>query len=132
MKISNDQYCFICGPGNPVGLQAKINVDKQSHSAACTLVIPTEYQGWKDLVHGGILSALLDEVCAYAGMTIAETVVTGELKTRFHKPVPVEQEVMVSAKVIRRERRVVLVEARITMEGSVLTSAEAKMVIVNT
>ena len=132
MNIANDQYCFICGPVNPVGLRAKINVDKQSHSAACTLVIPTEYQGWKDLVHGGILSALLDEVCAYAGMTIAETVVTGELKTRFHKPVPVEQEVMASAKVIRRERRVVLVEARITMEGSVLTSAEAKMVIVNT
>ena len=131
MKISNDQYCFICGPGNPVGLQAKINVDQQSHSAACTLVIPMEYQGWKDLVHGGILSALLDEVCAYAGMTMAKTVVTGELKTRFHKPVPVEQEVMVSAKVIRRERRIILVEAQVTMEGVVLTSSEAKMVIVN-
>jgi uncharacterized protein (TIGR00369 family) len=131
MKISNDQYCFICGPGNPVGLQAKINVDQQSHSAACTLVIPMEYQGWKDLVHGGILSALLDEVCAYAGMTMAKTVVTGELKTRFHKPVPVGREVTVTAKVIRRERRVVLVEAQVTMEGSVLTSAEAKMVIVN-
>jgi uncharacterized protein (TIGR00369 family) len=130
MDISNDQYCFICGPGNPVGLKATMMVDRDSHSAACTLVISPEYQGWKNMVHGGIVSALLDEVCAYAGMTMAETVVTGELKTRFHKPVPVGQEVTASAKVIRRERRIVLVEAQLTSEGTILASAEAKMVIV--
>jgi uncharacterized protein (TIGR00369 family) len=130
MQISNDQCCFICGPGNPVGLKAAIKVDQESQSAACTLVIPPEYQGWKDLVHGGVISALLDEVCAYAGMTMVETVVTGELKIRFHKPVPVGQEVTARATVIRRERRIVLVEAQLTMQGAILASAEAKMVIV--
>jgi acyl-coenzyme A thioesterase PaaI-like protein len=130
MNISDNQYCFICGHRNPVGLKATMKVDREGKSAACTLVIPSEYQGWKDMVHGGIISALLDEVCVYAGMTVSASVVTGELKTRFRKPVPVEQEVTVSARVTNQVRRTVLVEAQLTMEGIVLASAEAKLVIV--
>jgi len=82
------------------------------------------------MVHGGIISALLDEVCVYAGMTVSASVVTGELKTRFRKPVPVEQEVTVSARVTNQVRRTVQVEGQLTMEGIVLASAEAKLVIV--
>ena len=130
MNISDNQYCFICGHRNPVGLKATMKVDREGKSAACTLVIPSEYQGWKDMVHGGIISALLDEVCVYAGMTVSASVVTGELKTRFRKPVPVEQEVTVSARVTNQVRRTVQVEGQLTMEGIVLASAEAKLVIV--
>ncbi len=130
MNISDNQYCFICGHRNPVGLKATMKVDREGKSAACTLVIPSEYQGWKDMVHGGIISALLDEVCVYAGMTVSDSVVTGELKTRFRKPVPVEQEVTVSARVTNQVRRTVQVEAQLTLEGVVLASAEAKLVIV--
>jgi uncharacterized protein (TIGR00369 family) len=130
MNVSDSQYCFICGHSNPDGLKAKIAVDRKAQSASCTLVIPARYQGWKGLAHGGIISALLDEVCAYAGMTVGDSVVTGELKTRFHKPAPVEQEVTVSAQVIKMVRRAVLIEAQLTMGGVVLASAEAKMVIV--
>ena len=129
MKISDNQYCFICGQKNPHGLKVTMEVDREAKNAACALSVPAEYQGWQGMVHGGIISALLDEVCAYAGMTVADTVVTGELKTRFRKPVPVEQEVTVSATVTRQVRRTILVEAQLTMAGAVLASAEAKMVI---
>lgn len=82
------------------------------------------------MVHGGIISALLDEVSAYAGMTVATTVVTGELTTRFRKSVPVEQEITVFAQVIKQVRRVVMVEATLVMQGEVLASSEAKMMVV--
>jgi uncharacterized protein (TIGR00369 family) len=130
MKIADNQYCFVCGLRNPVGLKVTMGVDRESKSAACTIVIPSEYQGWKDMVYGGIISALLDEVCAYAGMTVGESVVTGELKIRFLKPVPVEQEVIVTARVVNHTRRTVQVDAQFTMKGQVLASAEGKMVIV--
>jgi uncharacterized protein (TIGR00369 family) len=130
MDISDNQYCFVCGKDNPVGFKTRIEVDRDAQSAQCTLVVPAEYQGWKDMVHGGIISALLDEVSAYAGMTISNTVVTAELKTRFRKPVPVEQEITVSAQVIDQVRRAVMVEAKLTMQGEVLASAEAKMMVV--
>lgn len=131
MDISDNQYCFICGKDNPVGLQLEINVDQAGQSATIMLAVPAEYQGWQGMVHGGIISALLDEVCAYAGMTVAERVVTGELKTRFRKPVPVETDIKAVARVISHARRTVLVEAELFMLDDVLATAEAKMVIVN-
>ncbi len=130
MDVSDNQYCFVCGQKNPLGLKAVLEVDREAQSAACTLTIPAEFQGWQDMVHGGVISALLDEVCAYAGMTVGNPVVTGELKTRFRKPVPVEREVTVSARVVEQSRRTVQIEAQLTLEGTVLASAEAKMVMV--
>ena len=130
MKISDNHYCFICGQKNPHGLKVTMEVDREAKKAACALSVPAEYQGWQGMVHGGIISALLDEVCVYAGMTLSDTVVTGELKTRFRSPVPVEQEVTVSARVINQLRRTVMVEAKLTMEGALLANAEGKLVIV--
>ena len=131
MDVSDDQHCFVCGQDNPVGFKTSIEVDRETRSAQCTLAVPADFQGWKGMVHGGIISALLDEVSAYAAMTVAEAVVTAELKTRFHKPVPVEQEVTVTAQVVNQVRRTVMVEAKLTMQGEVLASAEAKMVAVH-
>lgn len=130
MEVSDNRYCFVCGPDNPVGLKTNFEVDRDSQSARCTLAVPAEYQGWQGMVHGGIISALLDEVSAYAGMTVATTVVTGELTTRFRKSVPVEQEITVFAQVIKQVRRVVMVEATLVMQGEVLASSEAKMMVV--
>ena len=130
MEVSDNQYCFVCGSENPVGFKTRIEVDSDKQRAQCTLAVAAEYQGWQGMVHGGIISALLDEVSAYAGMTVSDTVVTGELTTRFLKPVPVEQELTVSAQVIKQLRRVVTVEARLVMQGEVLASAEAKMVAI--
>jgi uncharacterized protein (TIGR00369 family) len=130
MNVFDNQYCFVCGQDNPVGIKTSIEVDRDAQSAQCILAVSAEYQGWKGMVHGGIISALLDEVSAYAGMTVTDTVVTGELTTRFRKPVPVEQEITVSAQVVKQARRVVMVEAQIVMQGEVLASAEAKMMVV--
>lgn len=129
MQVSDNKYCFVCGKNNPLGLKAEVQSDQDEHSAVCRLAIPAEFQGWEGLVHGGVVAALLDEVCAYAGMTVSDRVVTGELKTRYHKPVPVERLVTVSARVSERKRRTVLVDARLEMDGELLASAVAKMVI---
>jgi len=131
MEISDNKYCFVCGKDNPVGLKLDLKVDHEEQKAEINVAVPVEYQGWEGMVHGGIISALLDEVCAYAGMTVAKTVVTGELKTRFRKPVPVEVEVRVVARVVKQVRRTVLVEAELIMQDEVHASAEAKMVIIN-
>ena len=130
MDVSDNQYCFVCGKDNPIGFKSKIEIDRDTQSAQITLAIPAEFQGWKGMAHGGIISTLLDEASAHAGMNVADTVVTGELTTRFRKPVPVEQEIIVSAKVINQTRRVVIVEAKLTLQGELMASAEAKMIVV--
>ncbi|PLX78558.1 MAG: PaaI family thioesterase [Desulfuromonas sp.] len=130
MEVADNSYCFVCGQNNPLGFKAAIDVDSEQQSACCTVTIPAEFQGWKEMVHGGIISALLDEVCAHAGMTVNENIVTGELTTRFRRPVPVGREVAASARVIEQVRRTIKVEAKITLEGELMASAVAKMVVI--
>jgi len=132
MEVSDNSYCFICGKDNPLGFKAAIEVDREQRRAQCTVTIPAEFQGWQKMVHGGIIASLLDEVCAHAGMTVSESVVTGELKTRFRRPVPVGREVTASAQVTEQVRRTVLVVAQLHLQGELMASAEAKMVIVRT
>lgn len=130
MDVSDNQFCFVCGQDNPVGFKTHVDVDREQQSAKFAITVPADFQGWQGMVHGGILSALLDEVSAYAAMTVSGIVVTAELKTRFRKPVPVDQEIIVSAQVVSQTRRVVMVEAELAMQGEILASAEAKMVVV--
>lgn len=132
MKVFDNRFCFICGQDNPLGFKAGIETDRQQRSAQFTVTIPAEFQGWQEMVHGGIISALLDEVCAHAGMTVTDTVVTGELKTRFRHPVPVGREVTLRARVTDQQRRTVLVEGQLLMQGRLMASAEARMVVVRT
>ncbi|MBW2452525.1 MAG: PaaI family thioesterase [Deltaproteobacteria bacterium] len=130
MKINDNQFCFICGSRNPIGLQTKPCIDADERRAYFHVTVPPEFQGWEGVVHGGIVSALLDEVAAYAAMTIAPHVVTAELKTRYIKPVPVNMSLTVEARVLNHVKRSIMVEATLVQEDRLLTRAEAHMMVV--
>jgi uncharacterized protein (TIGR00369 family) len=129
MQVADNRHCFICGPGNPIGLKARPTCDEVSGRAWLTVVIPVDYQGWEGMAHGGIIAALLDEVSAYAAMSVTRQIVTGELKIRYLKPVPIGREIRAEAHVCERIRRSIKVDAVLTCDGETLARAEAKMVV---
>ena len=129
MQVSDNRCCFICGPNNPIGLKVKPCRDESAGRAWLSVVIPPEYQGWEGIAHGGIVGALLDEVSAYAGMSISKQIVTAELTIRYLKPVPIGLELTVEASVRERIRRSVMVDAQLTCQGIVLARSEGRMVI---
>ena len=58
--------CFVCGPKNPVGLKVSFNWDGKVARAEFT---PNRsHQGWSGVVHGGIISCLLDEAMSWAAL----------------------------------------------------------------
>lgn len=129
MQVTDNHHCFVCGADNPVGLKTRPTCDAEPGRAWMTVVLPAEYQGWEGMVHGGIIAALLDEVSAYAAMSVVRQIVTGELKVRYLKPVPIGQEVRIEARVCERVRRSIRVEATLTIQGDVLARSEARMVV---
>lgn len=129
MQVTDNQGCFICGSGNPIGLKVKPCRDESAKRAWLTVTIPDEFQGWEGIAHGGIVAALLDEVSAYAGMSVSKQIVTGELTVRYLKPVPIGREITVTAHVREQVRRSIMVEAALTCQGEMLARSEAKMVI---
>jgi len=81
-----DNYCFVCGKDNPRGFKIEVRYSEAEMAAETELSIPREYQGWTEVIHGGILSTLLDELMAHAVWRFAGPGVTLGMEVRFHKP----------------------------------------------
>jgi acyl-coenzyme A thioesterase PaaI-like protein len=81
-----DNYCFVCGKDNPRGFKIKVRYAEAEMAAETELSIPREYQGWADVIHGGILATLLDEMMAHAVWRFAGPGLTLGMEVRFHAP----------------------------------------------
>ncbi|RNC72605.1 MAG: PaaI family thioesterase [Desulfuromonadales bacterium] len=127
MQVIDDGRCFICGTDNPIGLHAVFVSDPQLRRTETLVRIPEHFQGWQGVTHGGILSALLDEVCAQACMACGLKVVTRELRLRYRKPVPTGSEVTVIGEIMGERRRLIEVRGRIELDGQVVADTEVIM-----
>lgn len=52
--------CFVCGKDNPIGLNITFFKDKDKIRAE--FIPESKHQGYKGIVHGGILFSILDEI----------------------------------------------------------------------
>ena len=110
--VQDDQNCLICGNNNPIGLHADFTTNKENGSATTTVTIPSVFQGWQGITHGGMIAALLDETCAQACMALGEAVVTVSIELRYRAPVPTGSAVTVHGRVTEQRGR------RITAQGT--------------
>jgi acyl-coenzyme A thioesterase PaaI-like protein len=90
-----DNYCFVCGKNNPRGFKIEVRYSEAELAAETELAIPREYQGWADVIHGGILSTLLDELMAHAVWHFAGPGLTLSLEVRFHAPLKPDEPILV-------------------------------------
>jgi len=81
-----DNYCFVCGKDNPRGFKIEVRYSQADLAAETELAIPREYQGWAEVIHGGILATLLDELMAHAVWRFAGPGLTLGMEVRFHAP----------------------------------------------
>jgi acyl-coenzyme A thioesterase PaaI-like protein len=90
-----DNYCFVCGKNNPRGFKIQVRYTEAELSAETELSIPREYQGWAEVIHGGILSTLLDELMAHAVWRFAGPGLTLSMEVRFHAPLKPDEPIRV-------------------------------------
>ena len=107
-KQPNSKMCLVCGLKNPGGLRASFyEVDGGELVALFT---PREqHQSYPGRLHGGLITAMLDETIGRAVMGSLERdfwVVTVEFTTAFRKVVPLDTELRVVGRVVRQEGRV--------------------------
>jgi len=127
LQVRADQGCFVCGPDNPSGLQARLEVDTAAASASCRIELDSRFQGWRGVIHGGILSTLLDEVAIYACRARGEQFVTVDIHVRFRKPVPVGSNVDLTGMVKEVRRRIYRVDSRLEVDGVLHAEAEVRV-----
>ena len=79
-------YCFACGTANPIGLNMEFYC---LGDAVCSDITLGKYhEGWENIAHGGIISALLDEAMSWSIIYFKKTfVVTRKMRIKYIKPV---------------------------------------------
>lgn len=82
-------------------------------------------QGYDGILHGGIVSALLDAAMTHCLFRHGIRAVTAELKVRFHQPVPFAAPLLLSARPVALKPPVYKVAAELAEAGRVLARAEA-------
>lgn len=126
MKLLGDDMCFACGKRNPIGL--KLSFEDVDGKAKASFIPLREHQGYVGIVHGGIITALLDEAMAYACLMKGIAAVTVEIKVRFRSPASPGERIDVEAEIERKRGRLVLVRAKAYRpDGELIAEGEGKL-----
>lgn len=124
MPYEDDHYCFACGRRNPIGLHLQFDCGEEGVSAH--FVPELVHQGYPGIMHGGLVSTLLDETMAYAVIHACGPAVTGELQVRLRgRGVPIGTPVNLRGRVTGQRSRLVWAEAEV-LDGSGTLLAEGK------
>ncbi len=128
-KQPNSRGCFLCGTENPIGLKLSFYDDGQDRAIA-HFTPRDEHQGFPGVLHGGIISALLDEAIGRTLVRLDIWAMTVELRVRFLKPIPLGERLTVVGELVKLRSRTM--EGRgeiIRSDGSVAATAEAKYIL---
>lgn len=126
-EVSKYSHCFVCGDQNPIGLKAKFMFDGEQ--AITELTADERFEGYRGIYHGGIISALLDEVMIKAILAEDIFAVTAEMTVRYHRPARVGDHLTFTGKKTTRKGRLYVTEGAVTTQnGDVLATATGKYI----
>jgi len=130
-KIRNpfkpDEYmCFGCSPGNHIGL--KLTFEEDDENLYATWKPEPVFQGYLNVLHGGIIATLLDEAGAWCIYVKAGTSgVTASLTVRYLRPVYISKgPVSVEARLVTKGEKNALLKASLS-DGEGKLCAEADL-----
>jgi acyl-coenzyme A thioesterase PaaI-like protein len=130
--VDND-YCFACGRQNPFGLQLEFTRGDSGEGVQARFIPGPHLQGFAGLLHGGISATVLDDVMNnLVTRTRGILAVTGSLKVRYRKPVPITATLICRAQIVKERGGMFYAEAELVAEetGEVLVEAKSLQVAV--
>jgi acyl-coenzyme A thioesterase PaaI-like protein len=121
--------CLLYGPANPNGLKVKFKVQPDGSVAAAFDCLPL-LQSYPDVLHGGVISALLDSAMANALFAIGIVAVTATLEIRFRAPTMTGRFAMVRAWTENAAAHPLYHQrAELLQDGKVVAEAKAKFIV---
>jgi len=122
-----DYNCFGCSPNNEKGLQLKFELEGEEVVAKWS---PDRWaEGFRNVLHGGIQAALMDELCSWVVQSLCRTVgVTTSMEISYRKAVLIsEGAIILRARLIEQTSRMAFVEGRLLSgDGTVCATAKCK------
>jgi uncharacterized protein (TIGR00369 family) len=127
-----DNPCFGCGGASPHGMRLVFERDEQQQRIRGRFRIGREFQGGPGFIHGGIIATVLDEAMGKVNHFHDVTAVTAELSIEYHRPIRVDEEIVVEASHVERNGRQLRHAGEIrNAAGQVLAKGKGRFVVID-
>jgi acyl-coenzyme A thioesterase PaaI-like protein len=115
--VEDDAMCFCCGVRNPIGL--RLEFDETPDGRMRTTWTPRkEHQGFKDIVHGGLVATVLDEVMVRLLYLRGISAVTAGMETKLIHPVRWGKPYRFEGWIVQDRGRALITEAEAFDDGT--------------
>ncbi|HTT69796.1 MAG TPA: PaaI family thioesterase [Anaeromyxobacteraceae bacterium] len=124
--------CFVCGRDNPEGLRTRWFSDRARGEVRTRIAVPERFHGYPGVVHGGIVSALLDEGMVRTALlegAFDDLMVTARMEVTFRRSAPTGVLLTVLARRLRQTGARAQARAELVLpDGTVAAVAEGVLV----
>ncbi len=130
-KQATSRMCFVCGESNAAGVHVRF-YEQEDCSVLARFTATEHHQGYPGRMHGGVITAVIDETIGRAIMIrYGDDTwgVTAELTVRFRQPVPLNVELTAIGRITNEARRIFEGTGELLLpDGSVAAEASGKYV----
>ncbi|HOJ59939.1 MAG TPA: PaaI family thioesterase [bacterium] len=118
--------CFVCGRNNATGLDVTFYYRHGRIEAGFTP--KKEHAGYRDIVHGGVLAALLDEIMGWTAVVSRPVMCMAvEIAVRYKTSAKAGERLLAYGELVADKKRLILARGAIEREdGTVLCVGEGK------
>ncbi len=122
-------WCFACGKDNPIGLKLEFSMTDESYQSRFTA--GPEHQSYNGLVHGGIISTILDEIMAgFIHQKTGQSAFTAKLEIRYRQPTPIGQELTAIGRIEKHKGRLYEMSSVLKLpDGTITAEGTAKVLL---
>jgi acyl-coenzyme A thioesterase PaaI-like protein len=120
----HDPACWGCGH-SPDGIALPHPTEEGAELYEATFSFDERHQGGPGIVHGGLVSAALDEACGLLATWYRFPTVTARIFVRYRRPVPINRQLTVTARLTGARGRRLHVDGRLRDGDDVLAEARA-------
>lgn len=122
-RTQDANHCFVCGPGNPIGLGVRFRLA----DGVCRGEFTPNQQhvGYRNLTHGGIVFSLLDDVMANWLWLQGLTAFTAKADIRYRAELPVGAAVHLEGRCLARKGRLAQMQGKVIRRSNDELIAEA-------
>lgn len=125
LRLGNDHGCFGCGKLNDFGLQMEFRANPEGDGVWARVVPARRFEGYMGVLHGGVITAMLDEVMAWSLYRDSAWGMTAQMQVRFRKPVVVDEPVIAIGHVVSQRGRLFETRGELRREADDVLLAEA-------
>ena len=117
--------CVVCSAQHSQGLRIEY-LPCEAGGVEATIECPAHWQGYAGVVHGGVVSSLLDGAMTNCLFAQGIAAYTADLRVRFKRPLDVGHPAQVTASITRDAAPIYELKAKIEQQGKVRALATGK------